>query len=626
MSNHLAAARFTWRRRRVGFALLIALSCGPVSLQGLAAAQAKPAPQRYALRKVRMGLAEDAPVATILLENGRIASLSGADVQVPPGSLIVEGEGLIALPAFVDAFSTTGCATPTPKADQDVPVPIEADPRIDMREANRKGVQPAFRAAQVLDLPKDKSRSWREAGFGALLSAPSGQLFSGTSVLATTREAAVRDIVVSADVFAHAAFDASGPGYPGTLMGYQAQLRQLFLDARRQAELLERETQGRPGPRPPHDAELEAVLPVLDSRRRVACEADSASDIWRWIALADELGLEIAIVGGREAWRLREELATRDIPVILTLDWGEEVEDPHAKDKKKAAGKPDQEPKEQEKPEAEPEAEATAGEKPGEEAGGEAGKKRQVYEEPLAVREERRRLWEEGRDSALRLSEAEVVFAFGSRNSSATELIKRVRTLVEVGLREEAALAALTERSAAILEVGGELGALEPGRDATLALWTKSPFTKGAKLAWLFVDGFAHEFELDADEADDTPPDEGVRATGTWSLTLEGQGGARSGKLVLVMAEDGVTTGTLSTEGPDGSQRSTEVEGRVSGKKLRLAGTFRLGEVEIETTIRAEIEGDELSGESIGKTPSGEFRSSLRGTRVPERSRAGVQR
>ncbi len=623
MIRHPAAARLARARRRFPSLWVLGLTCCPLVLQAHAAAQARPAPQRHALREVRLGLSEDAQSATLVLENGRIASVSETDAPVPPGSLVIEGAGLIALPAFLDCFTTTGCATPAPKADQDVPVPIEADPRIDMREANRKGIQPAFRAAQVLDLQKDKSKAWRETGFGALLCAPSGQLFSGTSVLAASREAAVRDIVVSTDVFAHAAFEASGPGYPSTPMGYQAQLRQLVWDARRHLELREREARGRPGPRPPFDAELEAMEPVLAARRRLACEADSYGDIQRWIDLSEELDLRIAIVGGREAWRLREELARREIPVILTLEWGEEVEDPHKQDKSKAADPPSQESAaapEGSEPIPGPPAETEPA------AAGEATKERQVYEEPLGVREERRRLWEEGRDCALRLCEAGVPIAFGSRNASAAELTKKVRTLVEAGLEEEVALTALTRGAAEILEVESELGAIQPGRDATLALWTKSPFEKGAKLAWLFVDGFAHEFELEEEEGDDAPPDEGVRASGTWSLTLEGQGGTRSGKLVLLMEEDGATTGSYTTQSPDGGERTTEVEGRVSGRKLRLAGTFQRGDVEVELTIRAEITGDELSGESISKTPANERRSSLRGTRTPERVGAEVRR
>ena len=64
------------------------------------------------------------------------------------------------------------------------------------------------------------------------------------------------------------------------------------------------------------------------------------------------------------------------------------------------------------------------------------------------MREEKRRLWEEGRDCAIKLQQAGVPFTFGSANSGAAELLKKVRTLVEKGLPSDAAIAALTTNAA----------------------------------------------------------------------------------------------------------------------------------------------------------------------------------
>jgi imidazolonepropionase-like amidohydrolase len=592
-------------RRLVGRALALPLFVGLAALGpvDVARPQAAPAPQRTVVRQVRLGLDEDAPVRTLLLEGGRIAAVLEPGAAAP-GARVVEGEGLIALPAFVDACTTTGVETPEPVVDQDVPVPIASGPRIDMREAGRKGVQPSFRAVEALALAEDQARPWREAGFGAMCVSPAGQLLAGTSALVTTRDAAPRDLVLVPDVWMQAAFRAAGRGYPSTLMGYLAQLRQLFLDAQRHAVLTQRHADGRPGRRPPFDRELEAALPLLAGELRVACRADRAADIERWIALADEAGLRIAIVGGREAWRLADELAAREIPVVLTLDWGEEVEDPQA----------DQGP-----------------EQPaGEQASGAAGEEQaagpdRAYEEPLGVRAERRREWEQGRDCALRLAEAGVPFVFGSDGGGASELVRKVRTLVQQGLERDLALAALTSRCADLLGAGRQIGALEPGRDATLCLWTRSPFEEGATPAWLFVDGFAHEQDVDAEDADAQPPGEGVDATGTWALTYEDEGGTRRGRAVLAMAEDGVVSGTLTAEGMGGEEMQAGVEGRVSGSTLTLRGAFSLGEMEIAITLTAELEGDELSGESVGRAQFGEFTSRVRGTREPQGSQE-VQR
>lgn len=583
-------------------ALTLCATLGPV--RG-AWCQAAPAPQRTVVRDVRLGLGADAPVGSLVLEGGRIRELLEPGADEPPGARIVEGRDRIALPAFVDACAMTWIETPEPDGERDLPVPIGSDPRIDMRAANRKGVQPTFRAVSALAAPAEKAKAWREAGFGALCAGPSGQILAGTSALVTARTAAVRDLVIDADVWMQAAFDASGEGYPSTLMGYQAQLRQLFYDAERHVELTARWGDGRPGPRPAFDAELEAALPLLQGEMRLACAAERALEIERWMALCDEFGLEIAIVGGREAWRVRGELARRSIPVVLTLDWGEEVKDPHAE-------KPEKE--------AEGSGEESATGKPGEEDATAAPQSERDYEEPLAVREERRRQWEEGRDCALRLAEAGVPFAFGSGTESAADLAKKVRTLVEEGLSKDAALAALTSQAALILGAERQLGALEPGRDATLCLWTKSPFEKGAKLAWVFVDGFPHELDLDEQEDESAPPDAGVDATGTWALISRGEGGERTGQAVLTMQEDGEVTGTLKVQESEGRELECEVEGRVAGKKLKLGGTFHVEEMAIEFTLEAELSGDTFSGETLSKGPLGEVKATVEGQREPKRA------
>jgi hypothetical protein len=237
----------------------------------------------------------------------------------------------------------------------------------------------------------------------------------------------------------------------------------------------------------------------------------------------------------------------------------------------------------------------------------------------MALREERRRLWEEGRDCAIRLAEAGVLFGFGTAGAKPGELLKKVRALVEAGLAEQVALDALTATIAAELGVERRLGALEVGRDASLALWTASPFREKSELARLFVDGFEHEFDLEDEDTD--PPDEGVDATGEWTLSYTRGGDTRGGSASLTMQQDGGVTGTLREEAPDGSLLETSVEGRVSGKELVLEGTFDVGGTKIEVRLEAELEGDSLSGDAVGKGEFGERESRVTGTRDPKEVR-----
>ncbi len=597
------------------------------------AQNAAPRPQLHVLHDVRLADAPDAPRHALVLRDGRMESVLDVAAEFPAGARLIDGRGMLALPAFVDAFTQAGFETPTPVAQQDVPPSEASDVYIDMRVANRKGIQPSFRAAEVFALAKDKSAPWRESGFGALLAAPAGQLLAGTSALCVTREAASRDSILLADVFAHATFRATGPGYPSTLIGYHAQLRQFFLDAAHHAELEQRYEQGRPGPRPAHDAELAAARSLVRRERRVMCEADSAQDIQRWIKLADELGFELGIVGGREAWKAAAELKARDIPVVLTLQWGDEPKDPNEKDKKskKDTGEakekqPDAAAAESEpasKPEGEPVTpqaeEAKPEDKPAEKKDEKKAdeKKKWEYEEPLAVREAKRARWVEGRDCALKLHEAGVRFAFGSGSGNGGELLKKVRTLVENGLPKDAALAALTGSASQMLGAKQHLGAIAPGLDATLALWTASPFAKDAKVAWIFVDGFPHEFDVKPEEKLEGKPDEGVDASGVWDCETKSDQGAQKATLTLKMTPEGEVTGTLVTTGQRG-ERTVEVKGTVVGKTLVLEGSYTMRDTEVTAKWKVELDEGTLRGSATMRGPWGETTSEVSGERKPK--------
>ncbi len=393
------------------------------------AAQAPQSPQPTCIRNVSLGLGgEDAPHASLLLRDGRIVEVLAADAALPAGMHEVDGEGLICLPAFIDAYTLTGVESPSPKIDQDVPVDVGRDVRVDMREANRKGIQPAFRVAPALGIESGDSEAWREAGFGVAHIIPARNLLGGMSCVAVTREAAARDLVLRADAFSTGAFAASGPGYPQTLMGYIAQLRQFFMDADRQQQLEERFAAKRPGPRPAFDAELDAGVRILMGESVLLSEAVSNRDVERWFKLADRFGFRMALAGGRDAWRVAEQIAERKLPVFLTTDWGKEVKDPLAKkkkDEKKKAEKeaaeadsdPEKELTEPNKDAAEAKEEAAADEEASTDEADEADEAdgpSYTYDEPLAARIDRRKEWEKRRDCALRLHEAGVSFALGS--------------------------------------------------------------------------------------------------------------------------------------------------------------------------------------------------------------------
>lgn len=520
---------------------------------------------------VRLAPGSDARTASILVRDGRIERVQEGAVDAPVDARTIDGQGALALPAFVDAYSFVGCATPEPKSERDRPVKVSTDVWVEMREANRKGIQPAFRAADVFDAG-DALDGWRTNGFGVVLSAPAGQLLAGQSTLVVTRDVATRDAIVRASVFDQAGLRATGSGYPGTLMGSIAQLRQFLLDARRYGDLQARRTAGKTGPRLPYDADFVAAQETLAQRRAVCFAIDSSADIERCLKLADEHGFKLAIAGGREAWKHAAVLVARDVPVLLTPSGGDEPEDPDAKDKKKSKA---------------PDAEDVPW----------------TYTEPTALKREKRRVWVEERDGARVLSEAGVRIAFGTGKDKPKDLVERVRKLVEAGLPRDVALRALTEGAAEVVGAPS-LGRIAPGAEAHFALWTKDPLTeKDAVVAWLFVDGRPHEYDVKKAQAALQKPNEGVDATGTWSITFDVPE-VPSGELEIRMEKDGSVEGKLRGTSPAGVAVEASMSGKVRGKVLKVGGTLTVEDMRMLLEFEGELDGDAWSGTMTGVMPT----------------------
>ncbi|MFT6364406.1 MAG: imidazolonepropionase-like amidohydrolase [Planctomycetota bacterium] len=592
------------------------------------------APAVLIVHDVTLDSAEDAAHVDIRIEGGLITGVTPTKDETLPGAKVIEGGGRLALPAFIDAWTYTGCETPAPEATQDRPVAVIDDVRAAMRVANRKGIQPSFRAVDVLDFGETGAEAHRKAGFGTLLSVPSGQLLAGRGALVATGDEHVRDLVITSEIFQNGAFSASGRGYPSTLMGYFAQLRQFFYDVQRHEVLEQRREAGMDDPRAAWDPELEAALKLVGGRELYVVRTRSATDVERWIRLADEFGLRIAIAGGRDAWLHAELLAERKIPVFLELDWGKEFLDPKEDEEKKEKRGDKSDEKQSPGDEADMADEASSDElaatpeegEDGEDAAAEEdadeAKEEEPswkYTEPMALRLERRRLWEERRDNAIRLQEAGVQIYFGTGNGKPGELVDNLRELVEAGLPAQTATDALTKDAARLLGVSNQLGQVAAGSAATFCLWTADPMTKDAQLALICVDGVASEFEV-KDKADDGEgPADGVDVSGRWDLEVMDEESPTGAYYVLTMDEDGKVAGTYFMDSPMGEgTASCDVTGKLSGTNLRLEGSLEFGGMSVDFEVDGEIAGGSYKGTNSMVAPWGEETMDISATHTPD--------
>ncbi|HJP01921.1 MAG TPA: amidohydrolase family protein [Planctomycetota bacterium] len=603
---------------RILSVLVVATAALPLT----ALAQSPPPPGPCILADVRLSDDEDAPRVSIVVREGRVAAVLDAGAELPAGLRQIDGEGALALPAFIDGFTTRECDQPEIAAERGVPLSTVANVLAGMRVANRKGLAPSFRSLDAIDLGEAEREEFRKHGFGTLHSAPSGELLAGRGAALTTSELALRERILHAEVGHNATFQASGSGYPSTLMAYIAHLRQFFLDAQRHEQLQTRASAGQPDRRPPFDADLDAVLPLLRGEGRLLCFAQRARDFERWLRLADQFGFEVAFAGGLEAWRVADLLAERGCAVVLTLDWGDEVDDPDAEDDEDAT-EPEDDSEGEPVGETDSDLEDEADPAPEDE---DQSDSEWDYSEPVAVERERRRRWEERRDGALRLHEAGVRIAFGSGDDQPGELVERVRELVDAGLPAEVALAGLTGAAADVLGIADRVGRIAAGQYANIALWSGSPVTGKAHLAWLVVDGEVFEFDPDEADESDGVPDEGLDVSGAWEVTFESDQ-ASDATMSLEMSASGAVTGRFVTSSPINDEKVTgELEGRLSGSTLRLRGSLSFGAFEAGLRFEGTLEGGTIRGESGWRFSGGEQTSDFEATRTPDASRREVIR
>ncbi len=486
-----------------------------------------------ALTNVRIvtGTGQTIESGTIVIREGRIVAV-GPAVEIPADARRIDMSGMIAYPGFIDAHSHLGILekerTVEERARTEGVNPDAAEQAETLtREAGRKGVRAELRGAEIYAADAKAREAMRKEGFTTALVAPRDGIFGGSSDLIDLGEDPLRRSILAEHVAQHASFAVGEPGeYPRTILGVFAVFRQTLLDARWQAKLLKwHERHPNDGETVATDAGLDALQPILARSQPVIFTANTENEIRRALDLGREFGLNVMISGGKEAWRVADRIKAEHVPLIVSLKFDEEPE--YGKKKKsppKAKGPQDAE--NSKEPEKTPKAGETTETPPSREdaetpkkpvspekpapakESAEAGKKDdekdpELYE-PLKVRQEKRRLWEEQAANVVRLHEAGIPFAFTTREfKSASEFTKNLRLVIEKGLPVDSAIEALSANAADFLGMKTQLGRIAPGQVANLTLMTKPVADEKATVKYVFVNGRKIEIEEKEDKKKD---------------------------------------------------------------------------------------------------------------------------
>ena len=417
------------------------------------------------------------PSGTIVIRNGLIEAV-GAAVQIPAEATVIQGNGLTVYPGLIDTFTDTGLpnAPAAPAATGNANQGAQQQQQQLPKNAHEAIFQTplGLNADRVLaDQVRADGRNVdvsRNLGITSALVVSRDGILTGQSALINTGD---NNLVVNSPVALHINPAPARGGYPATLMGAFAVLRQAFSDAEWYQQVWQRFNSNPRGiERPKYDAMLESVVPVVQGKLPSVIHAEWTAQIKRAVALADELKLKPIIAGGMEAGTVAQLLKSKNIPVLVSVNYA--IEKP----------------------------------KPG--FGGNTE----------AIEYDEKELKDFYSNAAI-LQKAGVRFALQSGFAERPQLfIENIRKTIENGLTLDEALRASTLSAAEILGMSNALGSLEPGKIANVVVATGDPFARETRIRQVFVDG--KPFEVTAPQTTNNQPGQGQNQQGQQAAASNG--------------------------------------------------------------------------------------------------------
>jgi imidazolonepropionase-like amidohydrolase len=407
--------RFGARRSRFAAAVTLLAACASLQAE---------VPSSIAIKDARVVTVsgEDLPKATVLLRDGLIQDV-GAGIVIPRDAWVIEGAGLTVYPGFIDGLSRWGLAA---AASPTTPVPRSHGPE------DRPQTYSFERAADLLDPGDHRLEAARSAGFTAAATFPDRGIFEGLGAMIGLAGARARDMVIAEPIGQQITFRfGGGPasnGFPASLMGNIAYVRQLYLD-------LDHYKQAKETRRPEYDHALEG----LEESPRVLLPAEEAQQIDRMLNFAPELKTPVLLYGLHEAYRRIETLKQTHVPLLVSLKWPEKPRDADPNDAPN-------------------------------------------YRE-LVMREQAPTV------PGL-LAKAGLKFGFYSDGiDTATGLRQAVKKAIDAGLPRADAIRALTRNVAEMYGLADRLGTIERGKIANLVVTKGDVFEDKTTIEYVFVDG-----------------------------------------------------------------------------------------------------------------------------------------
>ena len=483
---------------------------------------------------------------TIVIKNGLINAV-GKNVSVPDDAEVLDGTGLFVYPGFIDGMSYT--AAKRPKAMERPNNLFTPDPPNDYA-----GITPENHVVSQIDIGSGSIESMRKAGFTISHTVPYGRMLPGSGALVMlTDKSHADEMILAEDVAMYSQFVGAPGAYPGNILGIMAKWRNLYRNAAQDKQHTEMYTEDPSGiERPSRDRVTEAFFPVVSREKPVFFNVTSMLNARRAMRLQKDLGFNLVLGNVQQAWDLIDEIKASGAQLFMSMDLPKEPKDSKDEDKS---------------------------------------------DEVKQLEERRMEFYNKYLTQYASLQSAGIPFGFSSMGTSASKVKTNLMAIIEKGLSEDAALAALTTNPASMLGISKMAGTVEAGKLGNIVVTTAPYFTKKSQVKHVFVDGDKFDYEVKEDKkgssdkeatTEDAPAASSDVLVGTWSYSLNTPGGEQGGKMIIRM-ENGAYAGTLTSDdgSPDNDMRN------ISFREGTLAFDFGIdaGGQSVDVVVTGTVDG-----------------------------------
>ena len=456
---------------------------------------------------------------TLVIRQGKVVGI-GAEIELPPNTVVYDLEGKFIYPSFIDLYSDYGMGKTERAAWSPQP----------QYESNQKGaygwnqsIRPEIKASLSFKHDDAKAQSLRGLGFGTVMTHEQDGIARGTSCVVGLGSNENYNIIL-AESAAHYSFSkgSSRQKYPGSLMGAIALLRQTYFDADWYAS-------------PNNIREQNISLSAWNAIQSLpqVFESGDKLNTLRADLIGDEFNVQYIFMGSGDEYQRLEDIKATGGAFILPINFPSafDVSDPYL---------------------------------------------------ARMVSLEEMKHWELAPTNPFRLWQAGVEFALTTDGLSDSKLfMTNIRKAISMGLPEGEALKALTHTPAKLVGIEQKVGALKPGMEANFIISSSNLFEEKVILYENWVQG--ERFVMTDMSVINLNGTYNLNVNKVfYNLTVSGEPGKHKGSIELYKPNEAGEVDTVKVK-VDLQQNdklislSFDPDDKHTSGRLRLAGNVNLG-------------------------------------------------